>query len=404
MTAVTPTPMLTASYALEQLLAAIAPPQQLDYVPTESALGRILAKDLVSGIAVPPQDNTQMDGYAVRSAECQTLPVELPVSQRIPAGQLPSALDAGSVARIFTGAFIPPGADAVVMQEQVETTEVGVKLTQAISAGQWIRRKGEDIAPGQTVLTAGQRLRAQDLGLAASIGLAQIPVWRPLKVAIFFTGDELCMPGESLPPGAIYNSNRYFLRGLLQGLGCEVTDFGIVPDQLAASRQVLRQAAEQHDLILSSGGVSVGEEDHMKAAVIAEGELKLWQIAIKPGKPLAFGRVAQSHFIGLPGNPVSAFVTFLLFVRPFILRANGVHEVQPKSIAMRADFNWSKADKRNEFLRARINQQGGLDLFANQGSAVLTSTVWADGLINLAPAQTIQAGQLVNFIPFNALV
>ncbi len=403
MTSVQANPMLSAAAALEQLLAAITTPRDVDYLPTELAQGRILAQDLRSELDVPPFDNTQMDGYAVRSADCQTMPVHLPVSQRIPAGKLPEALQAGSAARIFTGAFIPEGADAVVMQEDCQFADGVLSLQQPVSAGQWIRRRGEDIAAGQVILHAGQRLRPQDLGLAASVGYARIPVYRPLKVAIFFTGDELCMPGQALPPGAIYNSNRYVLRGLLQQLGCQVSDLGIIPDQLEATRAVLRQAAAAHDLILSSGGVSVGEEDHVKTAVSAEGELKLWQIAIKPGKPLAFGRVQQSHFIGLPGNPVSALVTFLLFVRPFILRASGVQQVAVQRIAMRADFNWSKADKRNEFLRARINPQGGLDLFTNQGSAVLTSAVWADGLIDLAPAQTIQAGQMVNFIPFNAL-
>lgn len=396
--------MLTAAAALEHLLAALNPVTDSEVLPTELAVGRILAQDLRSDIDVPPFDNTQMDGYAVRSTECQNLPALLPVSQRIPAGTLPSPLQAGSVARIFTGAFIPAGADAVVMQEHCELTEGGIRLQQPVHAGQWIRRRGEDIAAGQTILQAGQRLRPQDLGLAASVGLAQIPVFRRLKVAIFFTGDELCMPGQPLAAGAIYNSNRYVLRGLLQQLGCEVSDFGIIPDQLEATRSALRQAAASHDLILSSGGVSVGEEDHVKAAVTAEGELKLWQIAIKPGKPLAFGRVQHSHFIGLPGNPVSALVTFLLFVRPFILRASGVQQVEPQRIVMRADFDWNKADKRNEFLRARINPAGGLDLFPNQGSGVLTSAVWADGLIDLAPAQTIKAGQMVNFLPFNALL
>lgn len=396
--------MLTAAAALEHLLAALNPVTDSEVLPTELAVGRILAQDLRSDIDVPPFDNTQMDGYAVRSTECQNLPALLPVSQRIPAGTLPSPLQAGSVARIFTGAFIPAGADAVVMQEHCELTEGGIRLQQPVHAGQWIRRRGEDIAAGQTILQAGQRLRPQDLGLAASVGLAQIPVFRRLKVAIFFTGDELCMPGQPLPAGAIYNSNRYVLRGLLQQLGCEVSDFGIIPDQLEATRSALRQAAASHDLILSSGGVSVGEEDHVKAAVTAEGELKLWRIAIKPGKPLAFGRVQHSHFIGLPGNPVSALVTFLLFVRPFILRASGVQQVEPQRIVMRADFDWNKADKRNEFLRARINPAGGLDLFPNQGSGVLTSAVWADGLIDLAPAQTIKAGQMVNFLPFNALL
>ena len=247
-------------------------------------------------------------------------------------------------------------------------------------------------------------MRAQQLGLAASVGLASLPVWRQPRVAVFFTGDELTMPGEALKPGAIYNSNRYTLNGLLQDLGCAVTDYGIVPDNLEATRATLRRAAQEHDLIITSGGVSVGEEDHIKPAVEAEGRLNLWQIAVKPGKPLAFGEVGRAFFLGLPGNPVSSFVTFLLFVRPFILRLQGVEQVQPQAFAVRADFDWSKPDRRNEFLRARLNAAGGLDLFANQSSAVLTSTVWGDGLVDVAPAQAIRAGEMVRFLPFSSLM
>jgi molybdopterin molybdotransferase len=259
-------------------------------------------------------------------------------------------------------------------------------------------------------LPAGTRLRPQELGLAASVGLADLPVTRRLRVAVFFTGDELTMPGETLKPGAIYNSNRYVLRGLLENLGCRVTDFGIVPDTLAATRDTLRAAAQEHDLIVTSGGVSVGEEDHVKPAVEAEGRLNLWQIAMKPGKPLAFGEVRRADharhavFLGLPGNPVSSLVTFLLFVRPVILRLQGVADVAPLAYPMRADFAWPKADKRNEFLRAKINPQGGLELFPNQGSAVLTSTVWGDGLVDNPPGQIIVPGDTVRFLPFSNLL
>jgi molybdopterin molybdotransferase len=237
-----------------------------------------------------------------------------------------------------------------------------------------------------------------------------LPVVRKLRVAVFFTGDELAMPGEVLKPGAIYNSNRFTLRGLLENLGCDITDYGIVPDTLAATRDTLRKAAQRHDLIITSGGVSVGEEDHIRPAVEAEGRLNMWQIAVKPGKPLAFGNVdragneGSAFFLGLPGNPVSSFVTFLLFVRPFILRLQGVVDVMPEAFAMRADFAWPKADRRNEFLRARINAKGGLDLFANQSSAVLTSTVWGDGLIDNPPGKVIEPGDSVRFIPFNELL
>jgi len=327
------------------------------------------------------------------------------VSQRIPAGHVGQPLQPGTAARIFTGAMIPEGADAVVMQEQCELAGDVVTIRHTPQSGEWIRRAGEDIATGSVVLKAGARLRSQELGLAASIGLAQLPVKRKLRVAVFFTGDELTMPGEPLAPGAIYNSNRFTLRALLENLGCEITDFGIVPDSLDATRSVLRQSAQGHDLIITSGGVSVGEEDHIKPAVEAEGKLNMWQIAVKPGKPLAFGEVQQAFFVGLPGNPVSSFITFMLFVRPFVLRLQGVEgAVAPRAFNMRADFDWPKADKRNEFLRARINDNGGVELFRNQSSGVLTSTVWGDGVIDNPPGQAIAAGDTVRFIPFNELL
>ena len=405
-------PMLSTVQALDQLLAAAVPLRQFENLPTLAANGRVLAADLVSPMDVPPMDNSQMDGYAVRTADCAGGAVELPVSQRIPAGAVGNMLEAGTVARIFTGAMIPAGADAVVMQEQCETlagTEPPrVVVRHAPQAGEWIRRAGEDICSGAVILRAGTRLGPQHLGLAASVGIAQLPVCRPVRVAIFFTGDELTMPGEALKPGAIYNSNRFVLRGLLENLGCAVSDFGIVPDQLDATRETLRRAARDHDLIITSGGVSVGEEDHVKPAVEAEGRLNLWQIAIKPGKPLAFGEVGhdqeKTFFIGLPGNPVASFVSFLLFVRPFILRLHEVQDVAPQALSMRADFSWSKADRRNEFLRVKINPAGGLDLFPNQSSGVLSSTVWGDGLVDNPPGQTIQPGDTVRFLPFANLV
>jgi molybdopterin molybdotransferase len=353
----------------------------------------------------------------VRAADCANGAAILKVTQRIPAGHVGQPLEAGCAARIFTGAMIPNGADAVVMQEQCEFHEDGsVTINHAPTAGEWIRRAGEDINAGATILAAGTRLRSQELGLAASVGLATLPVVRRLRVAVFFTGDELTMPGEApggqLAPGAIYNSNRFTLRALLENLGCTITDFGIVPDTLDATRDTLRSAAREHDLIITSGGVSVGEEDHIKPAVEAEGRLNMWQIAVKPGKPLAFGEVrraegedGQAFFLGLPGNPVSSFITFLLFVRPFILRLQGVTgPLAPRAFTMRADFDWPKADRRNEFLRARINDAGGLDLFPNQGSGVLTSTVWGDGVIDNPPGHPIARGEIVRFIPFSELL
>jgi molybdopterin molybdotransferase len=314
-----------------------------------------------------------------------------------------------SVARIFTGAPIPLGADAVVMQEDcLVLADGGVQIQSTPQPGQWIRRAGEDVTRGAVVLSHGQRLAPAELGLAASIGLNHLTVACRPRVALFSTGDELVMPGEVAPenmkPGAIYNSNRFFLRALLLRLGCEVTDLGIVPDQLDATVDVLRTAAQHHDLILTSGGVSVGEEDHVKPAVQALGHLDLWQIAIKPGKPFAYGRVAESHFMGLPGNPVSSFVTFLMLVRPFLLKLQGVVGLTPESIAVRADFTWARGDKRREFLRCRRNPAGGLDLFPNQSAGVLTSAAWGDGLVDNPPSQAIATGDVVRFIPFSELL
>ena len=400
-------PLMPVREALDFMLAAARPVADIETLSTLLANGRVLAQAQVSGMNVPSHDNTQMDGYAVRSADCASGAATLTVSQRIPAGHVGQPLLPGTAARIFTGALIPEGADAVVMQEQCELTGNVVTVRHAPKSGEWIRRAGEDITNGSVILPAGTRLRSQELGLAASVGLAELPVRRKLRVAVFFTGDELAMPGEPLAPGAIYNSNRFTLRALLENLGCEITDFGIVPDSLDATRSVLRQAAQGNDLIITSGGVSVGEEDHVKPAVEAEGRLNMWQIAVKPGKPLAFGEVKDAFFVGLPGNPVSSFVTFLLFVRPFILRLQGVSDpkaLAPRAYQMRADFSWPKADRRNEFLRARLNERGGLDLFINQSSGVLTSTVWGDGLIDNPPGQAIQPGDTVRFIPFSELI
>ena len=415
-------PLLSVREALDLLLAAARPVAQVEPVPTLGANGRVLAEDQRATIDVPSADNTQMDGYAVRAADCAEGGATLKVSQRIPAGAVGHELAPGTAARIFTGALIPPGADAVVMQEQTEAVGESVTISHAPRPGEWIRRKGEDIRAGSVILAAGTRLRSQELGLAASCGLASLPVRRRVRVGVFFTGDELAMPGEVAPealaPGALYNSNRFTLRALLENLGCETRDYGIVPDSLAATRATLRAAAAENDLIITSGGVSVGEEDHVKPAVQAEGRLALWQIAVKPGKPLAFGAIrreqaggaqadggpADVFFLGLPGNPVSSFVTFLLFVRPFVLRLQGVSgQVEPRAYAVRADFDLPRGDRRNEFLRARFNAAGGLDLFPNQGSGVLTSTVWGDGLIDNPPGNPIAAGDLVRFIPFAEL-
>jgi molybdopterin molybdotransferase len=413
MTSLQRAPLKSLDDALAQLLAAVSPLQATESVATLQADGRVLAVDVVSALHVPPQDNSAMDGYAVRVADIAAT-AALAVSQRIPAGASGEPLQPGTVARIFTGAPIPKGADAVVMQEDCTSSDAATGGQSQISVntrpilGQWIRRAGEDVARGAVVLQRGQRLGPAELGMAAGVGMAHLEVVRCPRVALFSTGDELVMPGQmapqDMPPGAIYNSNRFFLNSLLCRMGCEVTDLGIVPDQRDATIDALRNAAQTHDVILTSGGVSVGEEDHIKPAVQSLGSLDLWQIAVKPGKPFAHGRIDNAHFIGLPGNPVSSFVTFLLLVRPFLLQLQGVPQVAMKTVAARADFTWARADKRREFLRVRRNVSGGLDLFPNQSSGVLTSVVWGDGLVDNPSGRTIAPGDVVQYVAFTELL
>jgi molybdopterin molybdotransferase len=402
-------PLRPLDDALAELLGHALPLEGTESVSTFDADGRVLAHDLVSALQVPPQDNSSMDGYAVRGSEIADEGVVLPVSQRIPAGAPAQPLKPGTVARIFTGAPIPPGADAVVMQEDTEPAgEQAVRIMRVPSPGQWVRRSGEDVSRGAVVLAKGARLSAAALGLAASIGMDRLTVVRRPRVALFSTGDELVMPGdvppEQMKPGSIYNSNRFFLSALLRRLGCEVTDLGIVPDRLDATVAALGKASQEHDLVLTSGGVSVGEEDHIKPAVEQLGSLDLWQIAIKPGKPFAYGRVGGAHFMGLPGNPVSSFVTFLLLVRPFLLKLQGATQLTPTAMRLPAHFELPRTDKRREFLRARRDAEGGLQLFPNQSSGVLTSAAWGDGLVDNPPGATIERGQLVSFLSFAELL
>ena len=415
-------PLKPLDEALADLLAKAVPLSGAETVTTFHADGRVLAQNCVSALQVPPNDNSAMDGYAVRCADVTAAGVALPVSQRIAAGSAGGSLQPGTAARIFTGAPVPEGADAVLMQEDCEAlanptgeSPGQVRVNAVPRPGQWIRRAGEDITRGAVVLQTGTRLTPAELGLAASIGLAQLQVARRPRVALFSTGDELVMPGdvppEQMRPGAIYNSNRFFLRAMLLRLGCEVTDFGIVPDQRDATIDALRSASAAHDLILTSGGVSVGEEDHIKPAVESLGSLDLWQIAMKPGKPFAYGQIPRdvdeggaAHFMGLPGNPVSSFLTFALLVRPFVLRLQGVQNVAPQSTAASARFNWPKADKRREFMRVRHNPAGGLDLFDNQSSGVLTSAAWGDGVVDNPAGKTIAQGDTVQFIAFSELL
>ncbi|MGJ7494316.1 molybdopterin molybdotransferase MoeA [Variovorax sp. RT4R15] len=406
-------PLVPLDEALASLLEKATPVLGSESVSTFEADGRVLAQDVVSALTVPPRDNSSMDGYAVRTADCAAPGAVLSVTQRIPAGSVGGPLAAGAAARIFTGAPIPEGADAVVMQEDAtalpEEGSLGrVQVDLVPSAGQWIRRAGEDVAAGDVVLAQGERLTPAALGLAASVGFDRLQVAKRPRVALLSTGDELVMPGEVAPgamkPGAIYNSNRFFMRALLRRFGCQVNDLGIVPDNREATIAALRGAAEASDLIITTGGVSVGEEDHIKAAVQALGELQLWSLSMKPGKPFAYGRIGSTHVTGLPGNPVSSFLTFLLLVRPFLLTLQGATRVAPQPIAVRADFDWPRADRRREFLRARRNAAGGLDLFGNQSSGVLTSTVWGDGVIDTPAGQPFKAGDLVQFISFASLL
>lgn len=396
--------MLSADQLLDALLERARGLTATETVAVAAALGRVLAAPRTSAITVPPLDNSAMDGYAVRLADVARPGVRLPLSQRIPAGTVGQPLQPGTAARIFTGAPVPPGADAVLMQEDCSADGADIVINKLPQPAENIRRAGEDIAAGAQILAAGSRIGAAEMGLAASVGLAELPVFRRLKVACFFTGDELVTPGLALQPGQIYNSNRYTLTGLVNGLGCELIDLGIVPDTLEATEVALAGAASVADVVITSGGVSVGEADFVKAAVEKLGRVEMWKVAMKPGKPIVYGRVNDADFIGLPGNPVSAFVTFCLFVRPFLLKRMGAADVLYRAFAVPADFAWSRPGERREFLRAQLQPNGKLALFPNQGSGVLTSCAWADGLADLAIGQTVQPGDQVRFIPFSELL
>jgi molybdopterin molybdotransferase len=368
----------------------------------------VLAQSLVSAIDVPAWDNSAMDGYALRSADVPRAGTRLPVSQRIAAGSPAMPLRPGSAARIFTGAPLPEGADTVVIQERCEADENGVTVGIAPEVGANINRAGQDIRRGAEIIAAGTQLLPQHIGLAASVGVPELDVYRRLRVALFSTGDELLMPGETLSPGKIYNSNRFTATGLLQGLGCEVVDLGIVADTLQATREALVSGAARADLILASGGVSVGDEDHVKPAVESLGTLEMWKIAIRPGKPVAFGHIGGTPFLGTPGNPVSLFVTFLLFARPFILRCQGRTDILPRLIQVEMAADWPRADPRREFARARLQQDADgvlrVQLHPSRSSAVLSSVTWADGLAVIPENTPLKAGDRVGFLAFSELL
>lgn len=401
--------MLSVDDAIHYLLTQATPIPATETVPTIDATGRVLAEQVVATVTVPPADNSAMDGYAVRIEDLQQA-TTLPISQRIPAGATAVPLQAGTAARIFTGAPVPENANAVVMQEKCQQDESGhVTIHHQPREGENIRYAGEDIQPGSVILHEGARLRPQDIGLAASVGVATLTVYAKLRVAIFSTGDELVEPGEPLEAGKIYNSNRYTMTGLLQRLGCDIIDLGTVEDSLDATVDALTRAAECADVIMTSGGVSVGEEDYIKTALEKLGSVSMWRVAMKPGKPIAYGQVANIPFVGLPGNPVSVFSTFCLFARPFLLKTMGVVEdLTARRIPLTAGFEWQKAGPRREFIRVQVEaDKNGMLIarsFPAQGSGILTSTVWADGFVEIKENTTVTEGDTVTYIPFTELL
>jgi len=394
--------------SLEETLSALMQralsPSSVESIPLGEALGRILAEPVLAPMDVPGFDNAQMDGFAVRTEEIAPGQA-MPVSQRIAAGHPGGPLARGSAARIFTGAPIPDGANAVVMQEQAlqEPDGQSVRFSIVPERGQHIRPRGGDLQVGVEVCPKGRRLRPSDLGLLASIGIAQVRVYRPLRLCVFSSGDELVQPGIALSPGQIYDSNRPMMLAMARSLGALVTDLGVLPDRAEVTREALAQAGAEQDVVLTCGGVSVGEEDHIKAAVRAVGELDLWQVAIKPGKPFAFGRVGSAAFLGLPGNPVSAWVTFVLLVQPFLLRSSGADEVTaPRSRAI-ARFDWPRPDAREEFLRGWLDEEGRVGIHPKQNSQLLTSVTQSNCLVRVPAGTVVRAGDSVELIPFSAL-
>ncbi|MCP4935155.1 MAG: molybdopterin molybdotransferase MoeA [bacterium] len=394
---------------LDLLEQSAKPLDDRETVALGEASGRILAQDLISPFDVPAFDNSRMDGYAVRADECTT---PLLISQVIAAGHPATPLEQGTAARIFTGALLPAGADSVVMQENTQTDGKTVTFNKAVEANQFIGRTGEDIAKGQIVLQAGHRLQPQDVGLAASMGVATLSVIRRPRVAMFSTGDELKEPGESLETGQIYNSNRYQLSALIKGSGCELMDFGIVADDLEQTQAKLAEAAQDADMVITSGGVSVGEKDYLRDALDKIGKLNLWCINIKPGKPLVFGHLnaasaKQTPYMGLPGNPVSVFVTYLMLAQPFLFKLAGANISRPQSFRVVAGFDQSRAQSRRQFLRCRLEVQDGQLTavpFDNQSSSILSSTSSSNGLGVVMEERTLARGDLIDFYPYQGLL
>ena len=392
--------MISVNEAINTLLAGSHRLVETETVPLGSARGRTLAADLASPLDVPPADNSAMDGYALRHADWPGPESELPIGLRITAGTAPGELAPGKAARIFTGAEVPQGADTVVMQENCEGTDTTVRILELPARGANIRPRGQDVKLGQTVLRAGQRLRPQEVGLAASLGAPELPVFKRLRVAVLSTGDELVEPGSEAGPGQIYNSNRYTMNAQLAAWGFEVIDLGVARDDFEAVRSRMLEAAEAADVIVTSGGVSVGEEDHVKAVVASLGSLDLWRISVKPGKPFAFGQVRGTPFLGLPGNPVSVFVTLLVIARSYLFACQGISDRSVQALPAKALFS-RKRTMREDYMRARL-AEAGVELYPNQSSGALFSTSWADGLVRQSTGTEIREGDTVDYLPFAA--
>ena len=400
--------LMPVDEAIHRLLDQVPPPPLSHMIPLDQAMGRVLAADIHSPVNLPAWDNSAMDGYALRAADLPAQGGYLPIGGRIAAGDPAGApLLAQQVVQIFTGAPLPPGADTVVPQERCRVEEGRVWLP-AVNVGEHVRYKGEEVSRGDLLLKTGKRLRAQELGLLAGAGVAQVKVYRPLQVCLLSSGNELREPGDHLAPGQIYNSNRYCLAALLRGWGVEVHDYGVMADELAASRHALTLASSECDLLLSSGGVSVGEEDHLKQAIEALGSVDFWRLAIQPGKPLAFGNVIGKPWIGMPGNPSAALITALVVVRPFLLRAQGMTDVLPRPVAVPAGFDWLQRNKRRQYLRAKLipDADGRLsvELHPQQSSAMLTAACWADGLAVIECEQQVLKHDNVLFLSFADLM
>jgi molybdopterin molybdotransferase len=396
-----PTTLCSVPQALDILTADSPVSTKIERVPTGESLGRVIAQDIVSTIDVPPRDNSAMDGYAFSIKDCPADGTVMAISQTIPAGYAPKPLAEGTAARILTGAEIPAGADTVQIQESCVADGESLDILKAPRAGANIRAQGQDIKVGATLVNSGRRLRPQEVGVMASAGLSELDVYRPLKVALVSSGDELVEPGDPLLPGQIYNSNRYTLQALVQSLGMEFVYCGVAPDNLSDTTATLARAAQAGDVVISAGGVSVGDEDHVKPAVESLGEITLWKIAIKPGKPLAYGNVCGTPFMGLPGNPVSVFVTFLVLARPWLLKMQGRNDFLPVPTPVTALFSRPPGD-RAEYLRARLTPEG-VEIFQQLGSGIMTSTSWSDGLVVHPVGEAIEPGQVVQFLPYEHL-